>query len=172
MKRSAFPKPRLRTKSRARSGNLRGNITPTSLRTKRQLKKSLSKSTKPTRSWATRSGGISTISSARTGTSREESTRHEKGVPGPPADIINGVAMAEAFNSSLAAQGLAISSKRSLAVDADVRLSADLADAKRQWNAERMSRSTFWLHSRRHYMDRRGPFRCDDPARTKLKPTR
>jgi curved DNA-binding protein len=65
------------------------------------------------------------------------------------ADIINGAAMAAAFNSNSAGPASVISLKLFSAEAAAVRLSVDLADVRRRRSAGQMSRRTSWLRWRK-----------------------
>src|SRR6266542_2413933 len=128
--------------------NWRANITPTSPRTRRPLRKNLRRSTKRTRYWATQRNAQSTINSAQIGTDPADSSRHRSGAHNHrKADIINGAAMAvEEFNLSSVEPDSATSSKRFSVAAAAARLSADLADVRRRRNAGPTSRPTSWLH--------------------------
>src|SRR5262249_53732225 len=71
------------------------------------------------------------------------------------------------LSSSSAEQASAISSRLFLVADVVVRHLAGSADALRQPNAAPMQKRTLWLHSRKPYMARRGPYRCGEPGRTR-----
>src|SRR5438874_10092024 len=123
------------------------SIIPTSLRTRRLLRKNLRRSTKRTRYWATQRNVQNTISSAQIGTDQADSSRRLNGAHNQrKADITSGAAMAVAFNSSSAVPDSAIFSRLFSVAAAAARLSADLADVTRLRSAEPMSRPTSWLH--------------------------
>ncbi len=87
-----------------------------------------------------------TINSAQIGIDRADFNRPRNGALNRrKVDIINGAAMAAAFNLNSAGPASAISLKRFSAEAAAARLSADLADVRRRWSAGPMSRPTSWL---------------------------
>src|SRR5213082_1953373 len=148
----------------------RENIIPMSRRTKRPPKKSLRKSTKPTKSWAIRRSERNTISLARIGISLVDfSPLPDGGRSSLAADFINTAAATVGSNSNLAELGSAISSRRFSAVAAGVQLLVGSADVRQQPSAGVMSKRTSWLRSRRLSMDRQERFRCAARVQTRRK---
>src|SRR5947208_5136353 len=140
-----------KTRFAAPFASWRANIIPTSPRTRRALKKNLRKSTKRTKYEETQKNEKNTINSAQIGIDRADFNRpRNRALNRRKVDIINGAAMAAAFNLNSAGPASAISLKRFSAEAAAARLSADLADVRRRWSEERMSRPTLWSHWKKH----------------------
>src|SRR5436190_6627935 len=175
MRHLVFRKRPLTTRFAVRFASWRGNIIPMSPRIKRPPKKNLRKSTKPMRCLAIPRSARNTISSARIGIVRAGFNRRLAGNgkdSNPAADFINGAAIAAEFNSSSTEPDSATSSKHFSAVAAAVRLSADLADVRRQRNVAPMSKPTSWSHLKKHCTDRLEQSRCAALVQIKWKITR
>src|SRR6266446_9309278 len=150
----------------------RENIIPMWRRIRRPPRKSLSRSTKRTRYWATRRSARSTINLARIGTNPGDFNRRPDGEGNSREEDSIGPAMTAGFNLSLAEPGSAISSRHFSVADVAGPLLADSVGGKRQLNAEAMSKRTLWSHSKKRCMDRRARFRCAVPVQTKQKVTK